>query len=323
MASPRADHQLAQVIQQLYKVEISQVKHHECFKALCRSNLDKDSLLDFLSLPSRYPIQALSLLQLCLSQLPGPWPTLSVIRCHQCITKVLPESSRSGEDGELQQLIRETSNIVKTSYRSLVDLLSSDSRPALRSSTANESITHECLHQYTSNFSLPLSSTKRKPVVAIALPNGPLLAATCVAVMNYYTAAPINPAAGAEQFKADIQQSGSSCILTTAADFEKLELAASWVTESNISVFILQQPACNSIEICTPQGDVVEKERISSKPNQADDVALILFTSGTSGTKKVVPITLHSIISGTLFVIDSWGLSPDDICLNMMPLYHM
>jgi long-subunit acyl-CoA synthetase (AMP-forming) len=57
--------------------------------------------------------------------------------------------------------------------------------------------------------------------------------------------------------------------------------------------------------------------------NKADDIALILFTSGPSGPKKVVPITLHSIIAGVSFVIESWGLSSSDICLNMMPLYHV
>lgn len=58
-------------------------------------------------------------------------------------------------------------------------------------------------------------------------------------------------------------------------------------------------------------------------PNKADDIGLILFTSGTSGTKKVVSLTVHSIIAGIVFVIDSWGLTTSDVCLNMMPLYHV
>jgi long-subunit acyl-CoA synthetase (AMP-forming) len=58
-------------------------------------------------------------------------------------------------------------------------------------------------------------------------------------------------------------------------------------------------------------------------PNEADDIGLILFTSGTSGAKKVVPLTIHSIITGVVFVMDSWGLGEADMCLNMMPLYHV
>ena len=42
-----------------------------------------------------------------------------------------------------------------------------------------------------------------------------------------------------------------------------------------------------------------------------------------SGTKKRVPITVHSIVSGVAFVIDSWGLTSSDRCLNMMPLNHV
>ncbi len=45
--------------------------------------------------------------------------------------------------------------------------------------------------------------------------------------------------------------------------------------------------------------------------------------TGTSGTKKVVPITCLGLLTGVQCVIDSWGLTSTDICLNMMPLNHV
>lgn len=156
-----------------------------------------------------------------------------------------------------------------------------------------------------------------KPIVAIILPNGPLLAATIVAVSNTYIAAPINPAAGPDQVRADIELSGACAIITCSSEAHVLQLERNGVDlyyvvedhdvgirleeEENIITHILQRPSLNE-----PQ-----------------DIAMILFTSGTSGNRKVVPITVGTILHGVQTVIDSWGLTNHDICLNMMPLYHM
>ncbi len=51
--------------------------------------------------------------------------------------------------------------------------------------------------------------------------------------------------------------------------------------------------------------------------------SLLLHTSGTSGNKKLVPYTLDTIIIGAACIITSWDLQPSDVCLNMMPLYHI
>lgn len=173
-----------------------------------------------------------------------------------------------------------------------------------------------------SKFRLPVGNDQRKPRVAIALPNGPLLAATCIAVTTYYTAAPINPAAGPEQFRADVTQAGAKFILTTPDDYEKLQLRA-WANNDGIEVIFVDWDQGDEIALRSPEGQPIVCPDAKRKPNKADDIGIILFTSGTSGTKKVVPLLLHSIIAGIVFVIESWGLSEADVCLNMMPLYHV
>ena len=50
---------------------------------------------------------------------------------------------------------------------------------------------------------------------------------------------------------------------------------------------------------------------------------LLLHTSGTSGNKKLVPYSLDMVAVGAACIISSWNLSPDDVCLNMMPLFHI
>ena len=56
--------------------------------------------------------------------------------------------------------------------------------------------------------------------------------------------------------------------------------------------------------------------------NQAQDVALLLQTSGSTGTKKLVPYTLEAVVLGSMCIAASMGLSETDVCCNMMPLFH-
>jgi long-subunit acyl-CoA synthetase (AMP-forming) len=142
-------------------------------------------------------------------------------------------------------------------------------------------------------------------------------------VTTYYTASPINPAAGPEQFRADILQARANFILTTKEEYTKLQLDSSWVSENNIQVFVIDWIVGEGISVETLDGKSLPVGKVERVSNTADDISLILFTSGTSGTKKVVPLTTHSIVTGVVAVIESWGLTSEDICLNMMPLYHV
>ncbi|RCI12923.1 hypothetical protein L249_0584 [Ophiocordyceps polyrhachis-furcata BCC 54312] len=222
--------------------------------------------------------------------------------------------------------------MARRSYTSFLDFIGRSDKPALRGTSQDRSefITYRGLHALTNRLCLPTTTTTGKPVVAIALPNGPLLAAVCVAVATWYTAAPINPSAGAEQFRADVVQAGARYILTTVEEQAKLRLDDPWVRSADIDVFFVEWDGRDGVDFVglhldqTPEGDEAgRRRRRKRRANEADDVGLVLFTSGTSGAKKVVPLTLRSIISGVLFVVESWGLGSEDVCLNMMPLYHV
>lgn len=52
-------------------------------------------------------------------------------------------------------------------------------------------------------------------------------------------------------------------------------------------------------------------------------VALVLHTSGSTGKKKVVPITTHQLVLGATAIAASSGLTANDVCLNFMPLFHV
>ncbi|KAI1340843.1 hypothetical protein F5Y15DRAFT_422716 [Xylariaceae sp. FL0016] len=207
----------------------------------------------------------------------------------------------------------------QSSYGSLADFVIPSSKAALRHASAEADITHKALHDFVKNFSLPVvnRSCLRKPIIAIILPNGPLLAATVIATATWYAAAPINPAAGAEQVAADIALAGASGIVTCRSECERLGLE-----DMGLDVFFVDQADDGSMLVENTDPSAIQPQA-SRTPNQRHDYGIILFTSGTSGNKKVVPMTVHSIVCGVGFVIDSWALTADDTCLNMMPLYHV
>jgi non-ribosomal peptide synthetase component F len=315
--------ELGALMMELGDLPVGDIAQSSQIQSLRAMNLDKADLLASLPTTGEPSTQPLHLLHTLLKDLPGPWPVFSLVKCLTRVYKHLPEDVKTGNDHESALLLRQTSYLVKSSYTSLAQFISPENKPALRASSGGHVITHRELHQFVNNFQLPVDSPGRKPVVSIALPNGPLLAATCIAVTTYYTASPINPAAGPEQFRADILQARANFILTKKEEYTKLQLDSSWVSENNIQVFVIDWIVGEGISVETLDGKSLPVGKVERVSNTADDISLILFTSGTSGTKKVVPLTTHSIVTGVVAVIESWGLTSEDICLNMMPLYHV
>lgn len=57
--------------------------------------------------------------------------------------------------------------------------------------------------------------------------------------------------------------------------------------------------------------------------NDHDDEVLVLFTSGTTGNKKLVAHHLGDMLIAAACIAVSWNLSPEDVNCNLMPLFHV
>jgi long-chain acyl-CoA synthetase len=55
----------------------------------------------------------------------------------------------------------------------------------------------------------------------------------------------------------------------------------------------------------------------------ADDIALLLYTSGTTGRPKGVRLSHRNVLAGADFVSRAHGLGPADRVLAVLPLYHI
>ena len=58
-------------------------------------------------------------------------------------------------------------------------------------------------------------------------------------------------------------------------------------------------------------------------PRQADDIAAILYTSGTTGRSKGAMITHGNLQANAETLIDAWKISSKDILLHALPIYHV
>ncbi|XP_026408851.1 malonate--CoA ligase-like isoform X2 [Papaver somniferum] len=69
--------------------------------------------------------------------------------------------------------------------------------------------------------------------------------------------------------------------------------------------------------------DLQVDEIKTSKEAQGDDIALILYTSGTTGKPKGVVHTHKGILAQVQMLIEAWEYSSADRILNCLPLHHV
>ena len=60
-----------------------------------------------------------------------------------------------------------------------------------------------------------------------------------------------------------------------------------------------------------------------SHPATADDLAAILYTSGTTGRSKGAMLTHGNLSSNALALKELWGFRPGDRLLHMLPIFHV
>ncbi|OKL61481.1 hypothetical protein UA08_03423 [Talaromyces atroroseus] len=248
-----------------------------------------------------------------LSSNSGPWPIRQLILTFQDIYKCLPESLKAKNDESITRLRAQ----VKAATPSIADLIGTDSRAGFIDPTTERSLTHNAIRQFAQSFQIPVGPSRHgKPRVAVILPNGLLMAVAVLTFANRYTILPMVSNMVPEQLHMDIEHSQADAIVALDADIGKLHL-----DNGSRPVFGIEQLEDLTFRVVSSQHAPSTTSNIL--PNAGDDIAIILFTSGTSGTKKLVPITTYSLIAGTIATMESVELSETDACLNMMPLNHV
>ncbi len=155
--------------------------------------------------------------------------------------------------------------------------------------------------------------------VAIVLPNGPEMAAAFIALAGCATAAPLNPAYRAEEFRFYLSDLRADALIV---ERDTESPARGVAAELSVPVIELASDAAGPAGAFTLTGPRPETAADTSAPGP-DDIALILHTSGTTSRPKIVPLTQRNICTSARNIAQTLALTPADRCLNVMPLFHI
>jgi acyl-CoA synthetase (AMP-forming)/AMP-acid ligase II len=159
----------------------------------------------------------------------------------------------------------------------------------------------------------------RNDRVAMVLPNGPEMAAAFVAVATAATTAPLNPAYRADEFDFYLSDLGAKCLVIQQGMESPARAVAA---QRNIPIVELVPNETGAAGDFTLSGSL---SGTAAHPGvaEAEDVALVLHTSGTTSRPKIVPLRQINVTASAYHIGESLALAPGDVCLNIMPLFHI
>ncbi|MDF5739961.1 MULTISPECIES: AMP-binding protein [unclassified Nostoc] len=199
-------------------------------------------------------------------------------------------------------------------------LAGEDNHPALVS-PGGRSLTYKQLRDNVLGLVSQLNSFGLKPGerVAIAMTNGSPMAITFLAAALCSTAAPLNPKYKQEEFAFYYEDTQAKALITLS---EGPEAAIAAVTPDMMLINAkVNTDGTLSFELIKTGSQAAESSNPAA-PN-ADDLAMILHTSGTTSRPKRVPIRHRNLIASANNIIGAYSLTAADTTLCLMPLFHV
>jgi acyl-CoA synthetase (AMP-forming)/AMP-acid ligase II len=153
--------------------------------------------------------------------------------------------------------------------------------------------------------------------VAMALPNGiEIITAFLSITAAAATAAPLNPAYTAEEFRFYLEDIEAKALIVPPGGGEQARAVAP--TGTLLIETSLSPPGRVRFEIAGSSAS----SRVQTDPTP-DDVALFLHTSGTTSRPKGVPLSHTNLLASAANVVATYALTPADVSLCVMPLFHV
>ncbi len=161
----------------------------------------------------------------------------------------------------------------------------------------------------------------RGDAVAIVLPNGPEMATAFLSVAAGAVTAPLNPAYRDEEFDFYLGDLKARALVIQAGMESPARAVAA---RRGVPVIELVPDASGPAGgfVLEPGGAAPGAAR-SDGFAEADDIGLILHTSGTTSRPKMVPLAQRNLAASAGNIGRMLRLGPDDRCMNIMPLFHI
>jgi acyl-CoA synthetase (AMP-forming)/AMP-acid ligase II len=155
--------------------------------------------------------------------------------------------------------------------------------------------------------------------IAIAMTNGSPMAITFIAASLCGTAAPLNPKYKQEEFAFYYEDTQAKALITLSEEPE----AAMSATTSDMMLINAKVNTDGTLSFELVKTGSAPRESLNPAAPNADDVAMILHTSGTTSRPKRVPIRHRNLIASANNIIGAYSLTASDTTLCLMPLFHI
>jgi acyl-CoA synthetase (AMP-forming)/AMP-acid ligase II len=153
--------------------------------------------------------------------------------------------------------------------------------------------------------------------VATLFLNGFPLAASLLGIMSAGgVAVPLNPALGQAEIDALADQVDATFLLTEPrhlADHPVLAASAEPLEVDGLDLLLIRRRVTASDAASADPG----------RPLSHRDLAVIFFTSGTTGRPRGVMLTHGNILHNAAFINQAHQLTPRDVALCVLPMYHV
>lgn len=150
--------------------------------------------------------------------------------------------------------------------------------------------------------------------IGLLLPNSPALVAYLFGIVSIgATCVPLNPELTPHELSLLIQESAARAIVTTTVLAQRLAGARA------------ESPALQHV-ICVDPSKPLDCTAVNvdaSIGGRSEQIAFLIFTSGTTGRPKGVMLSHRNVLANTAQVADRTSLTPADRVLHVMPLFHV
>jgi acyl-CoA synthetase (AMP-forming)/AMP-acid ligase II len=163
----------------------------------------------------------------------------------------------------------------------------------------------------------------RNDRVAIVLDNGPEMAACFLACAAGTTSAPLNPGYRADEFEFYLSDLHAKLLVVARGSLSP-------------AIDVADRLGVRIVDLIVDAGVPAGSFRLEPRPTALDvapaasggyaepgDIAMVLHTSGTTSRPKIVPLSVANLSASAKNIRTSLALSPNDVGLNIMPLFHI
>jgi long-chain acyl-CoA synthetase len=136
-------------------------------------------------------------------------------------------------------------------------------------------------------------------------------------------ATPLDPAASKETLARFLSHSGTKLAFVSVSSLSKFHEACALIGKEIRAVVFQQSRECGTDSFADWAATPFPDEFADAPPSLiADDLALLMYTSGTTGLPKGVQLTHGNILAQITGVERVMNISEDEVVLSILPLFH-